>query len=388
MVTVFRIWFYSTCSLFLSVIAIELRMSGDLYYPDYLKLSQILSAQELESEKAGKPAHDEMLFVITHQAYELWFKQILFELNSVIDIFSGEKVDDKQMGVAIARLERIHVIQRLLILQIEVIETMTPLDFLEFRDLLVPASGFQSLQFKEIEIALGLKREQRIEADQEFFYTRLRDRDREDLDKFENRPTLLELIDRWLQRMPFLEFKDFRFWEEYKEAVEKMLESDLKIVETSPSLSPRERKVQLDSLNATRARFETLLDEEKFEQLRENGDFRLSWRSTLAALFIHLYRDEPLVHLPFLLLTSLVEIDEMFTNWRSRHALMVQRMLGTKIGTGGSSGHDYLSATTQRNRVFIDLFTISTFLISRSERPELPAELKQALGFYFAGQHD
>ena len=363
-------------------------MTSDLYYGDYLKLSKILSAQHLESEKAGKPAHDEMLFIITHQAYELWFKQILFELNSVIEIFSGDKVDDKQMGVAIARLERIHTIQRLLILQIEVIETMTPLDFLEFRDLLVPASGFQSLQFKEIEIALGLKRTQRIEADQEFFHTRLRDQDREELEDIETRPTLLELIDRWLDRMPFLEFKNFKFWEEYKVAVDKMLKSDFNIVESSPSLSDRERKVQLDSLEATRARFETLLDEEKFEKLRSSGEFRLSWRSTLAALFIHLYRDEPLVHLPFLLLTTLVEIDEMFTNWRSRHALMVQRMLGTKIGTGGSSGHDYLSRTTQRNRVFIDLFTISTFLISRSERPELPAELKQALGFYFSGQHE
>lgn len=361
-------------------------MTSDLYYGDYLQLSRVLGAQQLESEKAGHPAHDEMLFVITHQAYELWFKQILFELNSVIDIFSGERVPDKQLGVAIARLERIHVIQRLLILQIEVIETMTPLDFLEFRDFLVPASGFQSVQFKQIEIALGLKRNQRVQADREFFFTRLRDDDREQLEQLEARPSLLELIDRWLYRMPFLEFKDFRFWEQYKQAVEKMLESDLQIVQTSPSLSERERKEQLVALEATRSRFETLFDEQLFEKLRDKGEFRLSWRSMLAALFIHLYRDEPLVHLPFLLLTSLVEIDEMFTNWRSRHALMVQRMLGTKIGTGGSSGHDYLSRTTQQNRVFIDLFTISTFLVSRSERPELPAELKQVLGFFFSGQ--
>ena len=170
--------------IFSSVFAIQLNstsletsfMKSGIYYSDYLQLEKILGAQELESSKVGSPAHDEMLFIITHQAYELWFKQIVFELESVIDVFDDPQVEDKKMATAIHRLERIKQIQKVLIQQIDVIETMTPLDFLEFRDLLTPASGFQSIQFKQIEIMLGIKRKNRINADKEFFpvsYTHL-----------------------------------------------------------------------------------------------------------------------------------------------------------------------------------------------------------------------
>ena len=126
-----------------------------LYYREYLRLDKILDAQELESEKVGKPAHDEMLFIITHQTYELWFKQIVFEFHEIIRILSEDVVEDKKMGRMLHLLARIKTIQRVLIEQIEVIETITPLDFLEFRDLLVPASGFQSIMFKRIEIMMG-----------------------------------------------------------------------------------------------------------------------------------------------------------------------------------------------------------------------------------------
>ena len=105
-----------------------------------------------------------------------------------------------------------------------------------------------------------------------------------------------------------------------------------------------------------------------------------------AALFINLYRDEPIVQLPFRFLTGCIEVDELLTVWRQRHAIMVERLLGRKIGTGGSSGHDYLRRTAEQNRVFVDLFNLSTFLIPRSERPELPESLRKQLGFYFGGE--
>ncbi len=95
-----------------------------------------------------------------------------------------------------------------------------------------------------------------------------------------------------------------------------------------------------------------------------------------------------MLYTPFRYLTLLVDIDELFTSWRQRHAIMVQRMLGTKIGTGGSSGHDYLSRTTQQNRVFLDLFNLSTYLLPRGELPVLPSELQQGLGFFFSGKDD
>ena len=362
-------------------------MDHGIYYGEYLQLDKILSAQELESEKAGLPAHDEMLFIITHQAYELWFKQIVFELESVIDVFDDPTVEERRMGTVIHRLARIKSVQRVLIQQIDVIETMTPMDFLEFRDLLVPASGFQSVQFKQIEIMLGLRREQRIKPDREFFHSRLKDADREVLDKLEEQPTLLELTDRWLQRIPFLEFGNYGFWEAYSEAVAKMLASDRQIIQQNQTLSEREKAFQMADLESTQQRFASVLDEARFQELREAGEFRFTHKAFLAALFIHLYRDEPMLYSPFRYLTLLGDIDEGFTTWRQRHATMVRRMLGSKIGTGGSSGHDYLSATTRQNRVYIDLIRLSTFFIPRADLPQLPGELRRELGFYFGREN-
>ncbi len=356
-----------------------------VYYGEYLQLDKILDAQQLESELEGKPAHDEMLFIITHQAYELWFKQILFELSSVIDVFDDPVVEDKQMGLVLHRLGRIKTIQKLLVQQIDVIQTMTPLDFLEFRDLLVPASGFQSIQFKQIEIMLGIKRSDRIRPDQEFFHSRLHPSDLKTLEACENQPSLLELTDQWLQRMPFLKYGNFDFWTVYAEAVENMLRSDMDIVKSNPTLTDREKEFQLGGVEATRVRFLSLLQEDEFDALREAGEFRFSHQAFLAALFIHLYRDEPMLYSPFRYLTLLVDIDELFTNWRQRHAIMVQRMLGTKIGTGGSSGHDYLNQTTRQNRVFLDLFNLSTYLLPRADLPVLPDEMRKVLGFFFSG---
>ena len=112
----------------------------------------------------------------------------------------------------------------------------------------------------------------------------------------------------------------------------------------------------------------------------ENGNIRMNRRSLLSAIFINLYRDEPAFQAPYQLLEKLTDIDELFTQWRHRHTVMVHRMIGGKIGTGGSSGHDYLSKTTQNNRFFSDLFNISTFLIPRSELPELPESLQSRMG--------
>jgi tryptophan 2,3-dioxygenase len=104
-----------------------------------------------------------------------------------------------------------------------------------------------------------------------------------------------------------------------------------------------------------------------------------------AALFINLYRNEPVLQLPFRLLSGLMDIDETLTHWRYRHALMVQRMIGRKVGTGGSSGHDYLRQTAERHRIFGDLFALSTFFIPRSRLPALPAAMRQAMGYTYAG---
>ncbi|MEC9092203.1 MAG: tryptophan 2,3-dioxygenase family protein [Planctomycetota bacterium] len=357
---------------------------ADLKYGEYLCLEKLLTAQDLRSEESGNPAHDEMLFIITHQAYELWFKQILTEVNSVLEIFQGDVLDDKKIGTVNSRLERIVTIQRVLVHQVDIIETMTPLDFLEFRDLLVPASGFQSLQFKKIEIILGLKKSNRIPADRDFFRTRLESRERVELEDLESQPSLYQLVENWLARIPFLEFKDFDFWKAYQSAVIEMFESEKEIITSNTSLSETEKQFQLGALNQTVLGFEVLLDKEHPDRFEEADLFQMSQRAVLAALFIRLYRDEPILFVPFKLLTNLVEIDELWTTWRQRHAIMVQRMLGTRIGTGGSSGHQYLKKTTESNRFFGDLFNLSSYLIPRSRLPELPGEVRQQLGFYFS----
>ncbi|MDP4528044.1 tryptophan 2,3-dioxygenase family protein [Alkalimonas delamerensis] len=356
------------------------------YYGDYLQLDKLLNAQAPESAHYGAEAHDETLFIIVHQVYELWFKQILHELKSVLAVFSAEEVKDEQLTGIVHKLKRVISIQQLLNQQIAVMETMTPQDFMSFRDYLVPASGFQSVQFKMLEIGLGLKSDYRIDFDKNSFYTRLNDKDRTFLQALEHQPSLFELIEKWLERMPFLEFGDFSFWQLYQEATSSMLDQDEAIVRGIEQLAEPERQQQLAEIDKTRHKFAALLDSSAYQELQQQGAFRLSQRAMLSALFISLYQEEPVFNLPFQLLTCLTEIDENLTIWRYKHAMMVQRMLGTKIGTGGSSGHDYLKRTTEKNRIFTDLFHMATFLLPKSALPALPQQLKKRLGFYFSGE--
>lgn len=260
---------------------------------------------------------------------------------------------------------------------------MSPMDFLEFRDLLVPASGFQSVQFREIEVRMGLKTYQRKNIDREYFLGRLSETDKNKILAVEKQPSLLDMLNIWLERMPFTEKENFNFWKTFTDTIDEMLKNDEAIIqENKASLSKQALAGQLYNLEATRMSFKYLLDENKYQQLVEQGKHSLSQKATLNALFILLYRDEPLLHLPYRLLTCLMDIDEKFTTWRYRHALMAQRMLGTKIGTGGSSGHHYLKMAAENNRVYEDIFNLSTFLIPRNKLPILPQELKKELNFY------
>ena len=134
-----------------------------IHYHKYLELDKLLSAQNPRSGQfEEKAAHDETLFIIMHQVYELWFKQILHEIDSVCEYFRSDLVDDQHMVVMTHRLKRVSEIMELLIKQIYVMETLTPLDFMDFRHYLFPASGFQSLQFRMVEATLGLREEDRL----------------------------------------------------------------------------------------------------------------------------------------------------------------------------------------------------------------------------------
>jgi tryptophan 2,3-dioxygenase len=353
-----------------------------VHYQDYLQLNKILDAQTLRSEEFKKPAHDELLFITVHQTYELWFKQMLFELDSVLDIFSKSTVPDTEMGIAVARLERIVDIQKFINTQIDVLETMTPLDFLDFREFLYPASGFQSLQWRFIETKLGLTTEQRLNYNQEPFYKSLKESDQVKMKAVMGQASLFEVLEKWLERTPFLQVDGFDFWKQYQKAVRDLLSSDERVVSENPRLSPEDKKRNLMMIQGTLASFEALFDAEKYKELQKQGQIRLSQKALHAALLIQLYREEPVLQMPFRLIQSLLDLDEQMTQWRYRHSLMAHRMLGRKIGTGGSSGHDYLKSATEKHKVFTDFFNLTTFFIPRSQVPPLPADLRKKMGFH------
>lgn len=355
-----------------------------LTYAGHLQLDRLLSCQQRQSELHGRPAHDEMLFIVVHQAYELWFKLILFELDRIQDIFAGPRTDDRSLGTAVQGVDRVVEIQRLLIRQLDVLETMTPMDFLDFRDLLVPASGFQSVQFRLLETRLGLRPDERVQFEARPFDARLAPEERARLDEAAAKPSLSDQIERWLERTPFVAVAGYDFREVYRQAVTDMLDREAALVRNNPTLGQAEIEAELGTLEASRQRFESLFDEAAHRRLVEQGVWRLSLRALQAALFINLYRDEPVLQLPFRLLSGLMDVDEHLTNWRMRHALMVQRMIGRKVGTGGSSGYDYLRQTAERHRMFGDLFALSTFYIPRSRLPALPAELRRIMGYSYS----
>ena len=328
-------------------------MEKAVYYADYLQLEKITGAQDPESFKDGKePAHDEMLFIIIHQAYELWFKQILFEVNSVIDIMNKPVVNDNspEMQTVVHRLKRVVTILKVLVHQIDIIETMTPMDFLDFRDMLRPASGFQSYQFKIIEAKLGLKFEQR--HGQNYYTSQLKEKDIAIIKDAESGRSVLQLINAWLERMPFIT-EDF--WNNYQQVY-------------VSSLAEAERN------NA--ASFETV-----FNNADSTIERNLSPNACRSALFIMMYHGYPMLELPFQLLDTLLEIDNQLSNWRSRHINMVQRMIGTRIGTGGSTGAGYLKAAMDKHYIFKELAQLNSFLVDRKKLPALPKAVEGKLGY-------
>ncbi len=331
-------------------------MASEVNYHDYLQLEKILNAQLPESDKLNMPAHDEMLFIVIHQAYELWFKQLHYEADSIVAIMSKPALNDNspELQTVVHRISRMVTILRVLVHQIDIMETMTPMDFLDFRDMLRPASGFQSWQFKELEAKLGLKFEAR--HGKEYYTAQLCPAHVDIIKQAESSQSLLQLVNSWLERMPFLkEGADETFWNNYKESYRSSL-----------------AEAEKNNLSG-------------FDGIFVNGDAAqnntLSPSACRAALFIMLYRGYPLLQLPFQLLNGLLEIDEQLSSWRYRHMNMVHRMIGTRIGTGGSTGKDYLKAAADKHYIFREIAQLNSFLIERRKLPALNQETEKKLGF-------
>jgi len=343
----------------------------EVHYSDYLQLDKILGAQQLESDLHDAHAHDEMLFVIIHQAYELWFKQILFEIESIGGIMDKEAINDNSpdLQTIVHRMNRIAVILRVAVHQIDIMETMTPMDFLDFRNFLRPASGFQSWQFKLAEARLGLTYTER--HGQEYYISQLREAQIEQIKSAEQQPSLLDLVDAWLGRMPF--FDEAENWEGYSPTA------------TGGAAGMHVfwadyRALYLNSLMPNEKQNIRYFDETFFPETPQEGR-RLSPKSCRAALFIKLYRGFPMLQMPFQLLNLLLEIDEQLSTWRYRHMSMVHRMIGTRTGTGGSTGKDYLKGALEKHYIFKEVAALTSFLIERHNLPKLSPKLKAKLGF-------
>ncbi len=243
-----------------------------LTYGSYLALEQLLTAQRFESDP---PAHDELLFITVHQVYELWFKQLLHEATAARDAMLGRDTGAEPASAAGPQrlwwaqhlLGRMHAVERILVEQVDVLETMTPQDFLQFRQALAPASGFQSVQYRELEFLSGAKDPTFVQR-----FKGLTDGERDRLRRRLEEPTL---------------------WDAFLHVL-------------------RERGLAADT------------DEEVTESVRRAAHDRATYSDVWA------------------LAEALLQHDELAAAWRARHVVMVERMIGTKTGTGGSSGAGYL----------------------------------------------
>jgi tryptophan 2,3-dioxygenase len=261
-----------------------------LSYNKYLRVRDLIGLQDCLSDPAH---HDELLFITIHQTYELWFKQILHEVDAAI-----AQMNEDRAAAAARALHRVVEIEKVLINQIHILETMTPISFLGFRDELNPASGFQSMQFREIELSSGLKAETMLGEfrEDEFASQRLAARFAA--------PSLGDAFYALLRRR------------------------GLDAPADDPALAESERRKLYG--RRTRAVLEILTHfEERYEE--------------------------------FQLAESLIEHDEHFTLWRAHHIAMVERMVGTKRGTGGSEGVGYLRTTLQK-KFFPELWEARTYL--------------------------
>jgi tryptophan 2,3-dioxygenase len=264
--------------------------NAPLSYNKYLRVADLIALQDCLSDPAH---HDELLFITIHQTYELWFKQILHEIDASVALMNEDRP-----FVATRALVRVVEIEKVLVNQIHLLETMTPISFLGFRDELNPASGFQSMQFREIEFASGLKSKGTLDnfREDEFAHTRLQARF--------DAPTLAEAFYAFLRRR------------------------GLDAPDDAATLAQEERTRRY-SLR-TRAVLEVLTH---FEERPEE----------------------------FALAEALIAHDEYFSLWRAHHVKMVERMVGTKRGTGGSEGVGYLR-TTLDQRFFPELWEARTYL--------------------------
>jgi len=335
-----------------------MKIRHEVPYGEYLRLDRILDAQNPpgpDGEARGLHHHDEMLFIIIHQVYELWFKQAFHEMTRVRNLLDQPDVPESEVPRIVKTLNRVQEIFKIFFQQLGVLETMDSLDFLAFRDSLGSASGFQSFQFRCYEILIGLRSEDRIEYAGDSFEMRFPPDQVARFHELSNATSVREAMESWLERTPIQD----GFREGYLDSFDRYVADQKDLHGSNPGITAADRERVAARLDDYRAQCQAFLE----------GD---DGRRNAACLFIHAYRDEPLLHWPNALLDGLLDCEEHLRLWRFRHARMVERMIGLRIGTGGSSGVDYLDATAgSRYRVFTPILQARSFLLPRRMLPDL-----------------
>ena len=351
----------------------------DITYWDYLQLEKILTAQGGKNNNESDISNDELHFIVIHQVFELWFKLSIRELRYARDILTKDLVIETDLPIIVQHLKRVNEIFK--IDQFTLLETMTPQDFLFFRSKLGTASGFQSIQMRELEILIGLKRKQRVtlgsndvldvfveSMKKSPHFKELQNR----LRTVEKEQTLKDGLLKWLARTPI--YGSTANEKDYNYKVDQFLtDYFVQYCALQDAMAENLIQSQVDNKENITARFDQNKRIAKSfltasDVPDEQRRFTKIFRSGL--LFIESYRHLPLLAWPRQLLESIVELEQLLVGFRSRHARMVERMIGRRVGTGGSSGVDYLDETT-KYRIFGDLWTVRTLLLPESYLPPL-----------------
>ncbi|MCO4771411.1 MAG: tryptophan 2,3-dioxygenase [Deltaproteobacteria bacterium] len=350
-------------------------------YWDYLGLEQLLSLQGgLEGDET-RLMPDELHFIVVHQVFELWFKLILREVRLARDHLAAPVVPEEHVPYVVHHLRRVNTIAGLMVAQFGVMETLTPQDFLDFRAKLVPASGFQSFQMREVEILLGLTAEQRTDKDFGDPLAALRrfaeaspggklaiDR----IVAVQKEHTLREALHAWLHRTPI---QGSTPDEAGDDAVVTSFIDQYLAKQVESHRGQRDRIVEVGALPpaAADAKFAAAQAQARSFLMAEEvdpGERARTRRTRAAILFIESYRELPLLAWPRLLLDTVVELESSLVLFRTRHARMVERVIGRRLGTGGSAGVAYLDRTAE-NRIFTELWAVRTMLLPRVDLPSL-----------------
>jgi tryptophan 2,3-dioxygenase len=347
-------------------------------YWGYIKVDELLALQSGHASSDEDLSNDEVMFITIHQIDELWFKLVLRELVAVRDLFAQPVVPEQSLASAVRGIRRMQELLVHLTAHFTLMETMTTRDYLDFRDKLGSASGFQSGQLREIEILLGLPDAERVSlgGGPGSWLEALRDPNGAPSSAFHrvqmrlaDKPSLRDALREWLYRTPIQGSVPGQegdaaavagFVDEYCAQHENVTRAALEARGAEPA--------------AVRQRFDKEIAAARAFLRAEDApadDRARASRVRAALVFIESYRELPLLAWPREVIDAVVAFEQQFVVFRQRHARMVERVIGRRTGTGGSSGVDYLDMTALKYRVFREVWAVRTLLLRKGDLPAL-----------------